>query len=134
VGDAIRLLGYEAVDAALAPGSAFDVKLYWKAEGSPTEHYVVFVHLLNAEGNLIASHDGPPFDGRYPTQAWLPGDVVPDVHPLVLDADVPPGAYKLQVGMYHWPSLERLPVWDRHGEAQPERAIVLQWVTVGVDE
>jgi hypothetical protein len=130
VGDAIRLLGYEMVDDTLSPGAAFDVKLYWKAEGYLTEHYIVFVHLLNAKGDLVASHDGPPFDGRYPTQAWLPGDVVPDVHPLVLDSDVPPGEYKLQVGMYHWPSLERLPVWDRYGEAQPERAIVLQWVTV----
>ncbi len=130
LGDAIHLLGYTMVDTPLTPGSAFDVTLYWEAEEIPSEHYVVFVHLLNAEGDLVASHDGPPFGGRYPTQAWLPGDIVPDVHPLVLDPEVSPGAYRLQVGMYHWPSLERLPVWDRQGEAQPGRALVLQWVTV----
>jgi hypothetical protein len=130
VGDAIRLLGYEAVADPLSPGAAFDVMLYWEAVGHPAGHYIVFVHLLNAEGEFVAGHDGPPFDGRYPTQAWLPGDVVPDRHPLILDPAVPPGAYRLQVGMYQWPSLERLPVWDRQGEVQPEHAVVLQWVTV----
>ncbi len=130
VGDAIRLLGYEAVADPLSPGVAFDVMLYWEAVGHPAEHYIVFVHLLNAEGEFVAGHDGPPFDGRYPTQAWLPGDVVPDRHRLTLDPEVPPGAYRLQVGMYQWPSLERLPVWDRQGEVQPEHAVVLQWVTV----
>jgi hypothetical protein len=38
--------------------------------------------------------------------------------------------YRLQVGMYRWPSLERLPVWDSGGIEQVDRVIVLQSIEV----
>ncbi len=129
VGDTIRLLGFEPV-GALSPGSTLDLSLYWEATGAPSENYVVFVHLLNAAGDLVVGHDGQPFGGRYPTQAWLSGDIVPDVHSLSLGAEVPLGTYRLQVGMYRWPSLERLPIWDSQGVEQPDRVIILQQVEV----
>jgi hypothetical protein len=127
-GDQIRLLGFEVMDS-LSPGSEFDVTLYWEAERSPEDDYVVFVHLLNAEGEAVASHDGPPMDGRYVTSAWLPGDIIRDNHRLVLDPNTPAGTYRLQVGMYSWPDLERLPVRDSQGE-QPERTVFLQSIQV----
>jgi hypothetical protein len=69
-------------------------------------------------------------EGRYPTQAWLPGDIVPDVHHVPLDPNVPAGTYHLQVGMYRWPSMERLPVWDEDGVEHPDRVVFLQPVEV----
>jgi len=128
-GDQVSLLGFEAV-GSLSPGDEFDVTLYWEALRPPEDDYVVFVHLLDAEGQLVASHDGPPLGGRYPTGAWLPGDVVPDTHRLALNPGTPTGTYQLQVGMYSWPSLERLPVWDEQGVEQAERVVVLQSVEV----
>ncbi len=128
-GDQITLRGFETVDSAL-PGVEFEVKLYWEARRPPEDDYFVFVHLLDAGGQPIAQHDGPPVDGRYPSRAWLPGDVVPDVHRIALNPDIPAGTYRLQVGMYRWPSLERLPVWDGQGTEQPDRVIVLQTVQV----
>jgi hypothetical protein len=128
-GDEISLLGFETVDS-LSPGADFEVVLYWEARQSPKENYVVFVHLLDVDGEIIASHDGPPMERRYPTGAWFPGDVVPDVHRLVLDSNVPVGEYQLRVGMYRWPDLDRLPVWDGRGVEQADRALVLQSVRV----
>jgi len=128
-GNQIDLLGFEVPDR-LSPGAEFDATLYWEARRPPEDHYVVFVHLLDADGQLVASHDGPPLDGRYPTMAWLPGDVVPDVHRLVLDPGTPAGTYDLRVGMYQWPSLERLPVWDGQGVEQADRIVVLQSIQV----
>jgi hypothetical protein len=90
----------------------------------------VFVHLLDADGRLVAQHDGPPMEGRYPATAWLPGDVVPDVHRITLGPDTPAGTYQLQVGMYGWPSLERLLIWDEHGVEQINGVIILQSVQV----
>jgi hypothetical protein len=129
VGSEISLLGYDAVDSA-PPGAEFDVTLYWGARKPPEEDYVVFVHLLGADGQLASGHDGPPMGGRYPTSVWLPGDVVPDIHPIVLAPETPVGTYRLQVGMYRWPSLERLPVWDSQGVEQPDRVLVLQSIEV----
>ncbi|MCP4539793.1 MAG: hypothetical protein GY832_21860 [Chloroflexi bacterium] len=128
-GNQITLLGLKTVDS-VSPGTEFDVKLYWEAQRPPEDDYFVFVHLLDANGQPIAQHDGPPMGGRYPPSAWLPGDVVPDVHRIVLGSDLPLGVYRLQVGMYRWPSLERLPVWNEQGIEQPDRVIVLQSVRV----
>jgi hypothetical protein len=130
-GDQIALLGFEAVDN-LSPGAEFDVTLYWTAQRTPEDDYIVFVHLLGAEGQAVAGHDGPPMAGRYPypTSAWLTGDVVPDVHRLVLDPETPMGTYQIRVGMYSWPSLERLPVLDSQGAVQAEGVIVLQSIEV----
>jgi hypothetical protein len=128
-GGQISLLGFDAKDH-LSPGAEFDVSLYWEALRPPDDDYVVFVHLLDTEGQIVAAHDGPPMDGRYATGAWLPGEVVPDVHRLALGPGAPTGVYRLQVGVYQWPSMDRLPVWDGQGVEQAERAIVLQSVTV----
>lgn len=129
LGNQIRLLGYEVPDS-LSPGAEFDVTLYWEGQRPLENHYIVFVHLLDADDKLVASHDGPPMDRRYPTEAWLTGDVVPDTHHLVLDPQIPVGTYRLQVGMYLWPEGERLPVWDREGMELLDRAVVLQPVEV----
>jgi hypothetical protein len=129
VGERIGLLSFEAPDS-LSPGAEFDVTLYWEATQPPEGDYVVFVHLVDDSGQLVASHDGPPMDGRYPTGAWLPGEIVPDTHHIALDPETPPGTYRLKVGMYHWPSLERLPVWDGRGVEQPDRAVDLQSIEV----
>lgn len=127
--DQIRLLSFEAQDN-LSPGTEFDVILYWETLRLPDDDYVVFVHLVDAVGQVIASHDGPPMDGRYATGTWLPGELVPDVHHLILDSSVPAGEYQLRIGLYQWPSMERLLVWDSQGMEQMERSIVLQSLVV----
>ncbi len=129
LGNQISLLGFEAPDR-LSPGAELDVVLYWEALQPPEEDYVVFVHVLGGDGHLVASHDGPPVAGRYPTTTWLPGDIVPDVIRVELDPNIPVGRYRLQAGMYRWPSLERLPVWDGQGVEQVDRVVVLQSVEV----
>jgi hypothetical protein len=128
-GNQIGLLGFEAVDS-LSPGSEFDVTLYWEARQPPDDDYVVFVYLLDANGQSVAQHDGPPVNGRYNTRMWLPGEVVPDVHSIALAPDIPAGTYRLYAGLYRWPDLERLPVWDSQGIEQADRVIFLQPVQV----
>ena len=64
-GDQISLLGFEAVDS-LSPGDEFDVALYWEALRPPEDDYVLFVHLVDGAGQVVASHDGPPLEGGTP--------------------------------------------------------------------
>ena len=132
IGRGITLVGYEVVSTT-APGTTLEVTLYWEASqrlDDSSDIYFVFVHLLDAEGNLVAQHDGPPRSGYYPHQAWIPGEIVPDIHPLALDAQLPTGTYRLQVGMYRWPVLERLPAWSVEGATLPDGIVVLQMVKV----
>ncbi|MDY0018718.1 MAG: hypothetical protein RBT47_01815 [Anaerolineae bacterium] len=122
--DRIKLLGFESADVLTTRDTA-EVALYWEAEEVLEEDYVVFVHLVNAEGQLIANHDGPPVGGAYPTSRWQPGVVVRDVHEISLGA-ILPGTYWLQAGMYRWPSLEHLQIEGGQGMGETEEAIVLQ--------
>ena len=129
LGKQIKLLSFAAPDS-VAPGTELEVRLYWEALRSPEDDYTVFVHLLDASGQLVAGHDGPPMDGQSPTRTWLPGEIVLDVHRIVLNPGTPVGTYRLQVGMYRWPSVERLPIWDSQGVEQRDRVIILQSIEV----
>jgi hypothetical protein len=128
-GDRIGLLGFEAEDSAAA-GGELEVTLYWSARQPPEENLIVFVQLIDDTGQPAASHDGAPMNGRYPSRAWFPGDVVPDAHRLTLDPATASGTYRLQVGLYRWPSLERLPAWDSEGNEQADQSLLLQWIEV----
>ena len=125
LGGQITLRSFETVDS-LSPGERLDVTLYWEATRPPDDDYVVFVQLLDADGRRVAGHDGVPGEGRYSTWAWIPGEIVRDVHHLFVDPELPGGTYRLLVGMYNWPDMERLPVWNREGVEQPDQAIELQ--------
>lgn len=124
IGDEVELTGW---DAAVLPDSANQVRvtLYWRASAAPKGDYVVFTHLLDASGNMVAGHDGIPVGGDYPTQWWLPGEVIEDVHILQADSPIPPGEYMIEAGMYPVGAQEdRLPV-TVGGESIPERRILL---------
>jgi len=130
LGDGIELCGYELSSAELRPGGVLTVTLFWRSDGSTSQDYTVFVHLSDEEGVLWAQHDGPPLMGLYPTGGWAAGLLLPDRHVLVVDPDTPAGEYRLLVGMYRWPSLERLPAFSPTGSRCPDDRVLLGPVRV----
>jgi hypothetical protein len=97
-GDQIELTGFSAMPAG-------GITLRWQALRQPDRDYSVFVHAFDPSGKLIAQADAEPDAGRFPTSLWLPGETVLDEHKLAL----PPGQYRVEVGLYYLPTLERLP-------------------------
>jgi hypothetical protein len=94
------------VDAAvIRTGSPWQVKLLWEGRARTDQDFVTFVHAYSPRGELIATGDGPPMDGAFPTSDWVPGDRVLSTHSLVipLEAIV---AY-VGVGMYDGNTGER---------------------------
>ena len=65
-----------------------------------------------------------------PTSSWMEGEVIADEHSLRLVPNLPPGSYRLEVGLYLWPTMERLPVLDGAGQVQGDK-VVLGEVRVG---
>ncbi len=102
----IRLLGYDVTQH----GNQLRVALQWTASASIPAELTAFVHVLNAQGKLVAQNDSPPGGAAFPTTWWVPGEVIPDTHTIELPADLPPGAYQLEIGMYNSKSVERLAV------------------------
>ncbi|MCS7038429.1 MAG: glycosyltransferase family 39 protein [Caldilineales bacterium] len=82
--------------------------LFWQTERPLDQDWSVFVHLVGADGALIAQHDAAPDNGRYPTTLWPTGVLIPDRHLLgVSDMD---SEMTLRVGLYLPSSGRRLPL------------------------
>jgi 4-amino-4-deoxy-L-arabinose transferase-like glycosyltransferase len=108
LGSAVELLGYDLRPAVRAPGSPLEVTLHWRALETPDRNYHVFVHLLSAEGTILAQHDGLPQDGARPPYGWLPGEYIADCHRLHLPVTLEDGDYRLAVGLYDPVTAQRL--------------------------
>jgi hypothetical protein len=113
--DKASLLAYEA--NAMPSGAALPLTLYWRAEAPMAADYVVFIHLLDAAGEVVAQGDAAPQAGRYPTHWWEPGEVISDQHVIPLPADLPPGSYRIRLGLYRPDTGERLPLAGAAGDA-----------------
>jgi hypothetical protein len=77
-------------------------------ETPPTAPLKAFVHLLGESDASIAQHDGL----GSPPHGWAAGDLLVQKHVLSFPADLSPGLYRLQLGVYNAPAGPRLPVAD----------------------
>jgi hypothetical protein len=107
------------------------VAVYWRASVTPAKDYTVFVHLYDATGKLLASHDGPPLYGYLPTSQWKTDEVVPDRHDIPLPVGLPAGIYRLLAGMYDAATGERLAATDARGSVIGD-TIELETITIPV--
>ncbi len=109
-------------------GWAVHLTFTWRALASPRDSLTVFIHLMDGAGRDVFGHDYTPLGGSCPTYLWfpkwLPGQTLTDPYRLVIPADLPPGDYWLEVGMYGMTSLRRLPVVDLAGNLAGDRVIL----------
>ncbi|MBX3057015.1 MAG: glycosyltransferase family 39 protein [Anaerolineae bacterium] len=91
----------------LHPGDELIATLQWEAVAEIPRDYTVFVHLLTADGALLAQHDSAPLWGTRPTTTWQPGEMLLDRHVLALPTDAPPTAVRLLTGLYDSQTIER---------------------------
>jgi hypothetical protein len=105
-GENITLNRYSARQAE----ESLQVTLYWEAATPPLEDYQVFIHVLDASGQPIAQRDSAPVDNRYPVSQWRTAVLIEDTHTIILDEPLPPGEYRVLVGLYRLTDNTRLPI------------------------
>ncbi len=93
-GGGLLLTGYQIRGGRLT--------LAWHVETAPPRDYTTFVHVLDANGAVVAQADGMP---TRPTSTWEAGDGVVDQRPISL----PPAARTVRVGLYELDTGKRLP-------------------------
>ena len=103
-GGRLSFLGYEWLRQRFAPGDSSTLLTYWRVETPPPVLLKLFVHLLGGSDVPIAQHDGL----GSPPHGWAAGDLIVQKHVLSLSADLPPGLYRLQLGVYNAPAGPRL--------------------------
>ncbi len=126
--DKISLSGFSIHEQV--PGIPLQVDLFWEALEQIDEDYTIFVHLLNADGQLIASHDNQPDNGRFPTSLWLPGVKIPDRHTIQLPDNLPAGVYELRAGLYQAETGERLIISSSVDQRQEASSLLLSGLSI----
>jgi hypothetical protein len=130
-GDGIRLTGYDLTAEPQTPG--YQLRLIWRPAARPSADYTVFIQVWD-EHKQVAGFDGPPVGGDYPTSLWDAGETIVDTHPLDLGpgevaSPLPPGHYRLLVGLYRLDTGERLPAAGPDGPL-PDYAVELAGLKV----
>ena len=85
---------------------------YWQRENQIDQPYVVFNHLLDAQGQIVAQQDSRPQAGQPLMTCWQPHEIYSDPQVLQLPADLPAGVYRLQMGLYNAVTGQRVPLLE----------------------
>ena len=93
-----ELLGWRA-NADRGAGTV-TVTLLWHALGRQNRDWTVFVHLVDAQGQIVAEANAQPTGGAYPMSAWVAGDWVSDTQLIALPKSLAPGSYTLRAGLW----------------------------------
>ncbi len=105
-GDRLEFIGYEVRKPVVEPGKNIRLTTYWRAKDRGVEPLSFFVHVLDAQGNLAAQWDGYTYSPYY----VQPGDILAQVHFIPIPANFAEGMYRLQLGLYHSLTGERVPI------------------------
>lgn len=100
------------------PGQAISLTLTWHALERVPHDWTIFLHLVDAQGQIVAEDNRRP--QPQPLPLWAPGDWIETNHPLYLPADLPPDCCTLRVGLY-------LP-WQRNPRAGRRQEV---WARTG---
>jgi hypothetical protein len=127
----IRLWGVDLDQASYRPGEQVKLTLYWRTTAELKVDYTVFVHLLGPEDNpatggpLWAQDDSEPCRRGYRTSAWTTDELVIDPYLLAVPENAPAGEYRIEIGLYEWRTMLRLPVLDDVGQVRGDHAELL---------
>ncbi len=100
--------------------------LYWRGETRVDVDYTTFVHLSDAQGQVVAQRDAPPGGGLYPTSLWDAGEIIADPIVLLIPPEVEPGQYTLTVGLYRFDTGQRLAVPTAADNSLPLTSVSLE--------
>ncbi len=112
VGDEIVLVGYQIDQREARAGDVLTLMLNWRAAQTPSTRYKVFVHLLDANGQVVAQRDGEPVGDTRITTLWRVGEIIADNYGVFIEPGTPPGEYKIEIGMYRAETGERLRIGE----------------------
>jgi len=109
-------------------GDVIHLTLEWESLAPAGESYTVFVHLIDLANHPLVALDYTPLGGSTPTHLWIPkwlrGQRMLDPYRLEVPADLPPGEYLIETGLYEMTGKRRLHLSDLEGNLVGDRYIL----------
>jgi hypothetical protein len=96
------------ISASWRAGERVTLLSHWRAVSGAHPPAKIFLHWVDAVGQIRAQHDGLDAPARF----WRAGDEVVQRHTLALPGELPPGAYDLRIGLYDPATLAPYPTQD----------------------
>jgi hypothetical protein len=112
-------------------GNWLNLWLHWHALRAPGVDTKYFVHLLDAQGNVVAQSDGIHVKYTRPSSKWRADEMISDLIELPL-WNLKPGEYRIAVGLTNPDTGERLPAFDVAGNALPDKRYIFS-ETIKID-
>jgi len=114
-GEQISIIGYNTSAVTANAGDTIEMTLYEKAQQPLDINYQSFLHVLAADGSLVAQSDhlNP---GDFPTRRWPLDKYIRDEHQFTLPPDLPAGEYTVKAGFWVQDEGWRLPLLDESGQ------------------
>jgi 4-amino-4-deoxy-L-arabinose transferase-like glycosyltransferase len=127
----IRLIGYDLPGRRVKAGDGIPLVLYWQSLRRMTNSYIIFDRLLDAGRQVWGGYDRLPKE-TYPTNLWVPGEIVVDGFAVPVDPATPDGIYNIVVGLYDQvdPAAKSLPL-VQDGSPLETSSVVIGPVKVG---
>ena len=118
--DQIELTGWQPPDRVSRTAPVLPILTAWRVlrESQPGSA-AIFVHLLDEHDQIVAQDDRL----GVPRHTWQPGDEFVQLHRLNVK-NVPPGKYRLALGLYNRADTARWAAADRSGQPLGDRIIL----------
>lgn len=97
-------------DSHLFGADVLHIAFTLRALKPPDDDYILFVHVVDRQGNILVQHDDPPGGSSYPTSFWDANESVDGQFDLGIPNSATAGDYQVELGMYHSNGGARLPV------------------------
>jgi hypothetical protein len=111
-GEGLHLRGY----SQRREGNTLIITPSWNVQRDQPGGLFCFVHVLNSRGERVAQIDAPIDEGLFAT--WQRGQQFGGPLPIGLPANLPPGTYRVGMGVYNPTDVNRFPITQ--GAAMPE--------------
>jgi hypothetical protein len=115
-GETMKLVGYSVNEERQSSDNIVKLELFWQADQPAERGWKMFVHVLDSDGRIALQEDRYPYRGVYPTDRWMPGQIVDESFIFALSDENPAGTYRIAVGMYDEASGARIQVRDIDGK------------------
>lgn len=127
----MQVVGFEMPDWRFRRGQAIVLLLYWQATERIDRDYTIYAHLIDSSGMMVGGFDSQPKGGQLPTTRWAPGQFV--VHPVVIPVSeelVPGSDYAIAIGVYFYPTMERISLATQPGVPSTIDQVLLGPITI----
>lgn len=114
----IELVGYRINEQRFVPDDTVPIELFWRVVQSSDRDYSLYLHAVDAAGNVLGRVDSFPGGGSLQTSQWQAGAIYADSYQIRLDeSDNGQSSLRIQVGWWHYASGQGIRPQDGEGNA-----------------